>query len=83
VESPLLDVQLNERQEKALLRMFEEGPEGFRGGLSAGEYSAITGAYRQPPHETRRIWLPKAHWFVKVNGVTPAIFSAYCTSCPQ
>jgi Fic family protein len=36
--------QLNERQEKALLRMFREGPEGFRGGLSAGKYSAITGA---------------------------------------
>src|SRR6185437_3957567 len=26
--------QLNARQEKALLRMFREGPEGFRGGLS-------------------------------------------------
>jgi Fic family protein len=36
--------QLNERQEKALLRMFREGPEGFRGDLSAGKYSAITGA---------------------------------------
>src|SRR5262249_45891151 len=36
--------QINERQEKALLRMFREGPEGFRGGLSAGKYSTITGA---------------------------------------
>lgn len=36
--------QLNGRQEKALLRMFREGPEGFRGGLWAGKYSAITGA---------------------------------------
>jgi Fic family protein len=36
--------QLNERQEKALLRMFREGPEGFRGGLSAGKYSNTTGA---------------------------------------
>jgi len=35
---------LNARQEKALLRMFGEGPEGFRGGLSAGKYSTITGA---------------------------------------
>jgi Fic family protein len=34
----------NERQQKALLRMFREGPEGFRGGLSAGNYSMITGA---------------------------------------
>ena len=24
--------------------MFREGPEGFRGGLSAGKYSTITGA---------------------------------------
>jgi Fic family protein len=36
--------QLNERQEKALLRMFREGPDGFRGGLTAGKYSSITGA---------------------------------------
>ena len=36
--------QLNERQQKALLRMFKEGPDGFRGGLSAGRYSTITGA---------------------------------------
>src|SRR6202000_214787 len=36
--------QLNERQEKALLRMFREGPEGFKGGLSAGKYNTITGA---------------------------------------
>ncbi len=39
-----LQGQLNPRQEKALLRMFREGPEGFRGGLSAGKYSTITGA---------------------------------------
>ncbi len=36
--------QINERQQKALLRMFREGPEGFKGGLSAGNYSTITGA---------------------------------------
>lgn len=35
---------INQRQRKALLRMFREGPEGFKGGLSAGNYSAITGA---------------------------------------
>jgi Fic family protein len=39
-----LQRQLNARQEKTLLRMFREGPEGFRGGLSAGKYCAITGA---------------------------------------
>jgi DNA-binding transcriptional ArsR family regulator len=36
--------KLNERQTKALLRMFREGPEVFQGGLSAGKYTTITGA---------------------------------------
>jgi len=36
--------QLNDRQRKALLLMFREGPDGFKGGLSAGKYSSITGA---------------------------------------
>jgi Fic family protein len=36
--------QLNERQQKVMLRMLAEGPEGFRGGLSAGNYIGITGA---------------------------------------
>jgi Fic family protein len=36
--------QINERQQKAILRMFREGPEGFKGGLNAGNYSTITGA---------------------------------------
>lgn len=36
--------QLNPRQEKALLRMFAEGPDGFTGGLSAHNYRTITDA---------------------------------------
>lgn len=43
--------QLNERQEKALLRMLAEGPEGFTGGLSAANYATITGA---PPSTVTR-----------------------------
>jgi Fic family protein len=35
--------QLNSRQEKALLRVLREGPEGFKGGLSAGNYVTISG----------------------------------------
>ena len=35
---------LNSRQEKALLRILREGPEGFKGGLSAGNYVTVTGA---------------------------------------
>ncbi|WP_374088440.1 Fic family protein [Methylomicrobium lacus] len=38
--------QLNPRQEKALSRMFREGPEGFTGGLSAEKYISLTGATR-------------------------------------
>jgi len=46
-KSRLLDQlrgRINSRQEKALLRMLREGPEGFKGGLSAGNYASITGA---------------------------------------
>lgn len=46
-----LSGQINPRQEKALLRIFREGPEGFRGGLSAGNYATITGA---PPATATR-----------------------------
>lgn len=46
-----LDGALNTRQEKALLRMFAEGPEGFKGGLSAQNYATITGA---PPATVTR-----------------------------
>lgn len=41
-----LQGRLNQRQEKVLLRMFQEGPDGFRGGLSAEKYVAITGISR-------------------------------------
>lgn len=37
-----LSGELNPRQVKALLRMFAEGPSGFKGGLSAQNYIAIT-----------------------------------------
>ncbi|MES2252951.1 MAG: DUF4172 domain-containing protein [Pseudomonadota bacterium] len=38
--------QLNLRQEKVLTRLFKEGPEGFKGGLSAENYLSITGTTR-------------------------------------
>lgn len=38
--------QLNPRQQKVLDRMFREGPDGFKGGLSAANCIAITGAPR-------------------------------------
>jgi Fic family protein len=42
---------LNPRQEKALLRLFAAGPEGFLGGLSAANYMKITTA---PPATATR-----------------------------
>ena len=38
--------QLNERQEKVIARMFREGIDGFKGGLSAENYIGITRASR-------------------------------------
>ncbi|MDP1737826.1 MAG: Fic family protein [Caulobacter sp.] len=43
--------QLNPRQEKALLRLFAAGPEGFLGGLSAANYMKITAS---PPATATR-----------------------------
>ncbi len=42
---------INPRQQKALMRMLDEGPEGFKGGMSAGNYSTIRGS---PPATTTR-----------------------------
>lgn len=36
--------KINPRQEKVLLRLFQAGPDGFLGGLSAKNYMSITGA---------------------------------------
>lgn len=38
--------QFNARQEKVIARLFKEGPQGFKGGLSAENYISITGAPR-------------------------------------
>lgn len=38
--------QFNDRQDKAITRMFREGPNGFKGGLSAENYISITGTTR-------------------------------------
>jgi Fic family protein len=46
-----LSGEINPRQSKVLLRMFEEGPAGFKGGLSAENYIAITKTTR--PTATR------------------------------
>lgn len=53
-KTKLLDrvaAQLNERQLKVLLRVLREGPGGFEGGLSAGNYQSIA---RTSPATARR-----------------------------
>ena len=42
----MLAGHINPRQEKALVRLFMEGPSGFIGGLNAEKYMAITKASR-------------------------------------
>ena len=39
-------IALNERQAKVIERMFREGPDGFKGGLSAENYISISGTSR-------------------------------------
>lgn len=41
--------KINDRQEKALIRMMAEGPDGFVGGLSAHNYRTITAAATVAP----------------------------------
>jgi len=67
--------EINERQEKALLRVLREGPEGFKGGLSAGNYSAITGA--SPATATRDlVEMVAAGAFVRTGERRYARYSA-------
>jgi len=46
-----LSGRLNDRQQKVLARMFREGMNGFKGGLSAGKYMSIT---KVPPSTATR-----------------------------
>jgi Fic family protein len=55
--------KMNERQEKVIARLFRGGPDGFKGGLSAENYIAITGTSR--PTATRDL-----HDLVKNGALT-------------
>ena len=58
--------RLNDRQQKALLRMLREGPACFEGGLSAGNYARITGA--SPATTTRDLAdMVEKHLLVRVG----------------
>ncbi|WP_291061348.1 hypothetical protein [Hyphomonas sp.] len=70
-----LEGQLNEWQEKALLRMFAEGIDGFRGGLSAKNYMTITGAPTATAlRGTFWTWLKRTPWSARANSRRRDIF---------
>lgn len=58
--------QLNPRQEKVLIRLFDAGPEGFEGGLSAKNY--ITIADTTTPTATRDLGALVAKGALKRTG---------------
>ena len=65
--------EINPRQQKAILRMLREGPDGFEGGLSAGNYAKITGASPPPPRATWRTWSGAAHSSAPASCAMPGI----------
>ena len=65
---------LNQRQEKVISRMFQEGPEGFKGGLSADNYLRITKTSR--PTATRDLnELVRKNAFIKSGDKKYARYS--------
>ena len=58
-----LEDQLNERQSKVIRKLFEAGPEGFTGGLSAENYIARTKTSRATATRDRTV-------LIKKNAVT-------------
>jgi hypothetical protein len=69
----LLRGKLNERQDKVLARMFREGIDGFKGGLSADNYITITkprALPRQGIYKTSSRWARSRR---RANFVIPAI----------
>ena len=57
---------LNERQHKAIERMFEEAPSGFKGSMNARKYIGITGASKATA--TRDLQDLLARGFFRVRG---------------
>jgi Fic family protein len=58
---------LNNRQLKAVNRMFEEGPEGFEGGMNTAKYMGITKASKATA--TRDLQEAKElGWFIQSGG---------------
>ncbi len=73
--------QLNERQNKVIARMMREGPEGFKGGLSAENYIRITGTSRATA--TRDLHdLAEMQALVRVGSLKSTRYNLYITTRP-
>jgi Fic family protein len=73
--------QFNERQDKAIARMMREGPEGFKGGLSAEKYISITGTSRATATRDLQDLVDKKA-LVRVGSLKSTRYHLYITTRP-
>ena len=73
--------QFNERQEKVIVRMMREGPEGFKGGLSAENYLRITGTSRATATRDLQDLVEKKA-LVRVGSLKSTRYHLYITTRP-
>ena len=73
--------QLNERQDKAIARMMREGPDGFKGGLSAEKYISITGTSRATATRDLQDLVDKKA-LVRVGNLKSTRYHLYITTKP-
>lgn len=73
--------QFNERQEKVIVRMMREGPDGFKGGLSAENYLRITGTSRATATRDLQDLVEKKA-LVRVGSLKSTRYHLYITTKP-
>ena len=73
--------QFNERQDKAIARMMREGPDGFKGGLSAEKYISITGTSRATATRDLQDLVDKKA-LVRVGNLKSTRYHLYITTKP-
>ena len=73
--------QFNERQEKVIVRMMREGPDGFKGGLSAENYLRITGTSRATATRDLQDLVEKKA-LVRVGTLKSTRYHLYITTRP-
>lgn len=73
--------QLNERQEQVIARMMREGPDGFKGGLSAENYIRISGTSRATATRDLQDLIEKKA-LVRVGRLKSTRYHLYITTRP-